>query len=140
MHELERHLGRQVISVILLNRKYTKVSRPALEILTHILEVAMLRVWRQIGAACNLTNRTSQNSNLDLLVEELLRFAEPFYWNVMELLEFAKEQPQLSYPSLLEERGLIPSQLKLIPVPKMNVASLLRLDTEETTDSAENPK
>lgn len=140
MHELERHLGRQVVSVILLNRKYTRVSRPALEILTHILEVVMLRVWRQIGAASHLTNRTTQNSNLDLIVEELLRFAEPFYWNMMELLEFAKEQPQLSYPSLLEERGLIPNQLKLIPAPKMNIASLLRLDTEETADPAEKPE
>lgn len=116
---MEEHLTRQVVSVILYNRRFTRVSRPALDILAQILELALLRLWRQSSRIAEFYNSGPKAIDLRNILGELLRVGEPLFWNKLELLEFAREQPQLDYPSILEDRGLISAQLKVVHLAEL---------------------
>lgn len=115
---LEEHLVRQALAVLLYSRRVHRASRPALDVLGAVMEAVMLKMWRQT-VRCGELNGLAQ-PNFLAVYQEILRQELPRYHGMRELLEYVQTQPALEAGSLVEERGLVNGQLKLLPDPRVD--------------------
>ncbi len=115
---LEEHLVRQALAVLLYSRRVHRASRPALDVLGAVMEAFMLKMWRQ-AVRCGELNGLAQ-PNFLAVYQEILRQELPRYHGMRELLEYVQTQPALEAGSLVEERGLVSGQLRLLPDPRVD--------------------
>ena len=134
MGPVEDILLRQVLSVILYQRRFHRATRPALDVLTSIFESVIIQLLRQANRAAELCQ--SPSVDFPRVHMELLRLARPFYIKLDELVEYERLQPELECSSVMEERGLITSQFCVMPRPRVDPKLIQHSSIEEVESAA----
>jgi hypothetical protein len=111
MGQADEQLLRQVLAVLLYNRSFHRVSRPALDVFASVLEAITLLLWRRAARFAELSGNPV---SLPLVLDEILRVGAPYYLTRKELFEYEEEQPELEGASVMEERGLLTGQLRIL--------------------------
>lgn len=115
MGQLEDQLLRQAVAILLHNRRFHRATRPALDILTSLLEAVLLFLWRRVGRVAELRGVAPTAVSLPLVMEELLRSSHALYADLNELLEYERAQPYYEeYSSVMEERGLVATEAQIV--------------------------
>lgn len=121
MGQLEGHLLRQAVAILLHNRRFHRATRPALDILTSLMETVLLFLWRRAGRVAELQGVATAAVSLPLVMEELLRSSHALYTDFNELLEYEKAQPHYEeYSSVMEERGLVATEAQIIQTTRVD--------------------
>lgn len=131
MSQLAGPLLKQVLAVLLYNRRFHRVSRPALDLLASILEALLISICQRTARIAELEG--VKTASLPMLAEELLRSTRPIYTDMIEMLEYLAAQPRLDYPSVLEERGLLNGQLQLLLPTKVDPSLIIFQNEAESS-------
>lgn len=137
MGQVEDALVRQVMSVLLYQRRFHRATRPALDVLASVFEAAIFQLLCQARRAAELdTNHKVAFAAVHL---ELLRLSRPLYIRLEELGEYGRLQPALECSSVMEERGLITSQFCVMPRPRVDpkLIRLVKVEEEKEKEEAE---
>lgn len=134
MRQLEEQLCRQVVAILLYNRRFHRSSKPALDVFASVFEAVMIALWRRAGRTSELAGQNE--ATLIAVMEELLRSSLPLYVDREELVEYEREQPELEAQSVMEERGLVTPLMRLLTAGKVDpklVTVVVNPNTEETS-------
>lgn len=118
MRQLAEQLKRQVVCVLLYSRPFSRVSRPALDVLATVLEAMVVSLWNRAARIAELSGVSSVA--LPVVLEELLRSSRSVYLKREELLEYGRRQLALEHSSVLEERGLVSPHLQLLTTTRVD--------------------
>ncbi|PJF17755.1 hypothetical protein PSACC_02426 [Paramicrosporidium saccamoebae] len=135
MGPADEQLLRQVLAMLLYSRRFHRASRPALDVFSSVLEAVMMLLWRQ---AASFARMTDCPVSLPVVMNELLRTGKPFYLDRRELLEYEGEQPEGEAGSVMEERGLLNAQLRVLAGTRVD-EKLHCIVVDPSADAVENP-
>lgn len=128
---MERHLGRQTVAILLYNRRFQRVSGPALEVLVTLFGELLEAICRQ-AAHCSELMGGGPRVSFPAVLPGVLRSSRRLYTSVRELLEYAGEigrqqmDPSGTGSSIWEAR-----QVPILRLPARVLLPLLRITADE---------